>query len=303
MNRIKVVFALLWLSSLIQFTPALAQSRRSAYDSLIVGDRITPAVSSVMMPKSYTEVIINNSLLTSNQFFASDGELYSFPGGGKRDSYLFNTLQVTHGLSGSGRFNAGIDLSYRTGRMDSDPESSPTKVFGSSGDGLIQYERAFTSVGLRTRYIPFAKIRSLVVQHTFIIPISFGSQESTFLGDSRYALNSQLLFNKFLGRKTFLFGQLDLYVRFKDDVQATDYTVPLNIFAGYLVSKHILPFVQLGTSRTWIENFSASSYTYGAGIQYQFTSMFNINFFYNDVFAGKNYADWRTFNLGVRGVF
>jgi len=299
----KVIFAFVCLCLIGEFTPALAQSRRAAYDSLIVGDRITPAVSSVMMPKSYTEVILSNSLLTSNQFFASDGSLYSFPGGGQRDSYFFNTLQVTHGLSPSGRFNAGIDLSYRTGRIDSDPESSPMKVFGSSSDGLIQYERAFTSVGLRARYIPFAKIRSLVIQHTFYIPINGGGQESIFLGDSRYALNSQLLFNKFLGRKTFLFGQLDLYVRFKDALYKTDYTVPLNIFGGYLVTKHILPFVQLGTSRTWLEGFNTSSYTYGAGVQYQFTSMFNINFFYNDVFAGKNYSDWQTFNLGVRGVF
>jgi hypothetical protein len=299
----KVVLAFVCLCLISEHTPALAQSRRAAYDSLIVGDRITPAVSSVMLPTGYTEVIVNNLLLTSNQFFASDRNLYSFPGGGKRDSYFFNTLQVTHGLSSSGRFNAGVDLSYRTGRIDRDPESSPTKVLGSSSYGLIQYERAFTSVGLRARYIPFAKIRSLVVQHTFYIPISRGSQESTFLGDSRYALNSQLLFNQFLGRKTFLFGQLDLYVRLKDDFQETDYTIPLNLFAGYLVSKHFLPFVQLGTSRTWLEGFNTSSYTYGAGLQYQFTTMFNINVFYNDVFSGKNYSDWKSFNLGIRGVF
>jgi hypothetical protein len=141
------------------------------------------------------------------------------------------------------------------------------------------------------------------VQHTFYIPVSAGSQESTFLGDSRYALNSQLLYNKFLGRKTFIFGQLDLFVRLKQGLQETDYTVPINIFAGYLVSKHVLPFVQLGTSRSWLPGFTASSYTYGAGLQYQFTTMFNINLFYNNVFAGKNYSDWNNFNLGVRGVF
>jgi hypothetical protein len=303
MKRLTVAVALAWFCLLSQLTPSFAQSRRSMYDSLIVGDRITPAVSSVMMPKSYTEVIINNSLLTSNQFFASDANLYSFPGGGKRDSYFFNSLQITRGLSGSGRFNAGIDISYRTARTDSDPKSSPTKVFGSSSNGLIRYERAFTSVGLRTRYIPFAKVRNLVVQHTFYIPISAGSQESTFLGDSRYALNSQLLYNQLLGRKTFLFGQLDLLVRLKQGLQQTDYTVPVNIFAAYLLSKHILPFVQLGTSRSWLEGFSTTSYTYGAGIQYQFTTMFSVNFFYNDVFAGKNYSDWQNFNLAVRGVF
>jgi hypothetical protein len=302
MNPMKVVFALACFCLLTEFTPVLAQSRRAAYDSLIVGDRITPAVSSVMMPKTYTEVILNNALLTTNKFFASDGDLYSFPNGGKRDSYFFNTLQITHGLSSSGRFNVGVDLSYRTGRIDSDPESSPTKVFGSSSDGLIKYERALTSVGIRTRYVPFSKVQGLVVQHTFYIPISAGSQESTFLGDSRYAVNSQLLFNQLLGRKMFLFAQLDLFVRLEEGVQKTDYTVPLNVFASYLAGKHFFPFVQLGTSRSWFEGFTTSSYSYGAGIQYQFTSMFNINFFYNDVFAGKNYSEWQSFNLGIRAV-
>jgi hypothetical protein len=176
-------------------------------------------------------------------------------------------------------------------------------VFGSNSDGLVKYERALTSIGLRTRYIPFAKIRNLVVQHTFFIPVSAGSQESTFLGDSRYALNSQLLYNHFIGRKTFLFGQLDVFVRLEEGVQKTDYTVPLNLFAAYLATEHFIPFVQIGTSRSWFEGLTASSYTYGAGIQYQFTTMFNINLFYNNVFAGKNYSDWTSLNLGVRGVF
>jgi hypothetical protein len=285
------------------FTTVLAQSRRAKYDSLIVGDRITPAVSSVMMPKSYTEVILYNSLITANKFFASTGDLISFPGSGKRDSYFFNTLQVTHGISRAGRFNLGIDLSYRTGRSDADPKSSPAKVFGNSSDGLIRYDRAFTSVGLRARYIPFAKVSNLVVQHTFYAPISAGSQESTFLGDSRYALNSQLLYNQLLGRKMFLFGQVDLFVRLKEGAQQTDYTVPVNVFATYLLTKHLFPFVQVGMSNSWFETFTSTSYSYGAGLQYQITSMHTINFFYNDIFAGKNSSQWRGFNLGLRGVF
>src|SRR5689334_13335706 len=146
----KLVFISALLISCVA-TTVHAQSRRSRYDSLLVGDRITPAVSSVMMPKSYTEVILYNSLLTANKFFSSNGDLFSFPGSGRRDSYFFNTLQITHGISSSGRFNIGIDLSYRTGRRDADPNSSPAKVFGNSIDGLINYERAFTSVGLRAR--------------------------------------------------------------------------------------------------------------------------------------------------------
>src|SRR5690349_12875018 len=104
MHKLVLISALLVLCA----ATVSAQSRRAKYDSLIVGDRITPAVSSVMMPKGYTEVILYNTLLTANQFFGSNGDIFSFPGTGKRDTYFFNTLQVTRGISSSGRFNVGI---------------------------------------------------------------------------------------------------------------------------------------------------------------------------------------------------
>ncbi len=285
------------------FTNTHAQSRRQKYDSLLVGDRITPAVSSVMMPKSYTEVIIYSSLLTANMGCETNGDPAPLYGRG-RDAFLFNTLQVTHGLSGSGRFNAGLDLSYRIGRTDVDPQSTPTKVFGNDNKGMINYDRAFTSVGLRARYVPFAKVPNLIVQHTFTIPIGKGSDESRFLGEGRYAVNSQLLYNQLLGRKFFLFGQTGLYVRLKENNDRdTDYTVPVNIFATYLLSKHVFPFVQIGMNNTWFRYFTSTSYNYGVGLQYQITSMHTINFFYNDTFAGKFTNRWKTFNLGLRAVF
>lgn len=148
-----------------------AQSiRRQKYDSLVVGDRITPAVSSVMMPKSYTEVILSNSLLTTNAYYNDDRNRIDAD---ERYTYLINTLQVTHGISASGRLNLGLDLSYRTGRADADPDSSPLAVFGNSSEGLIQYERAFTSVGIRARYVP-ARNRNFVIQHVFSIPVGSG---------------------------------------------------------------------------------------------------------------------------------
>ena len=91
--------------------------------------------------------------------------------------------------------------------MDGDPESSPFKVFSSESDGLIDYQRAFTSVGIRARYVP-TRNRNFVIQQAFIVPIA-SSEEGAFLGDNRYALNNQFLYTQLLGRKFFLFGQLD----------------------------------------------------------------------------------------------
>lgn len=284
-------------------TTCFGQSRKTKYDSLLVGDRITPAVSSVMMPKSYTEVILYTSLLTANKYFDVGGDISGFSGSGKRESFSFNTLQITRGLSASGRFNVGLDISYRVGRRDADPHSSPLKVFGNSSDKLIKYERAFTSIGFRARYVPFANVPNLVVQHTFYVPINAGSEKSIFLFDHRYALNSQILYNHMLGRKMFLFGQLDFFVRLKEGYQETDYTVPLNIFATYLLTKHLFPFIQIGMSNSWLPDTTSTSFSYGAGLQYQITTMFNLNFFYNDIFAGKNSYQWKSFNLGIRKVF
>jgi hypothetical protein len=293
--------SILFVIMLLSAVTAIAQNkRRQAYDSLLVGDRITPAVSSVMMPKSYTEVILANTLLSTDAYYSTDRKELPI---NNRTSYFFNTLQITHGISRSGKFNIGLDLSYRTGRVDIDPKSSPLKVLGNSSKGLMDYDRAFTSIGLRTRYSPFANVPNLVVQHVLYIPINSGSVESIFLGDNRYALNTQFLYNQLLGRKMFLFGQADVFVRFEDTNNGTDTTVPVNIFATYLLNKHIFPFVQLGTSNSWGGEIRRQSYSYGAGLQYQFTTMLNINFFYNEVFAGKNSNPWKTFNLGIRGVF
>jgi len=274
--------------------------RKERYDSMLVGDRITPAVSSVMMPKGYTEVILSNSLLSSNTYFKEDRSSLKLD---ERYSFFFNTLQITHGLSSSGRFNIGLDLSYRTGRADADPDSSPLAVFGNESDGLIQYERAFTSIGIRTRYVP-TQNRNFVIQHTFYIPIRPSSEEGMFLGDNRLALNTQLLYTQLLGRKVFLFGQMDILLRFESDQGDTDYTVPINIFATYLINKHLFPFVQVGVSNAWGKEFEflRQSFTYGVGLQYQFNTMFNINAFYNDVFAGRTTNRWTAYNLGIRVV-
>jgi hypothetical protein len=275
-----------------------AQSkRRSLYDSLLVGDRITPAVSSVMMPKSYTEIILSNSLLTTNALYNSEGESLNLS---SRYTYLINTLQVTHGVSSSGRFNVGLDLSYRTGRSDADPESSPTKIFGNSSEGLIDYERSFTSIGFRARYVP-TRNQNFVIQNIFYVPISSSDAEGNFLGDNRYAFNTQFLYTQLIGRKFFLFGQTDAMIRFKDDQNDTDFSVPMNVFFTYLVNRHLFPFVQLGMVNSWGE-VTRQSFSYGVGLQYQFTTMFNINAFYNDVFAGKSSNQWNGYNLGIRVV-
>lgn len=274
-----------------------AQSaRRSLYDSLLVGDRITPAVSSVLMPKTYTEIILVNSLLTTNLIYNSNGESINL---NSRFTYLINTLQVTHGLSASGRFNIGLDLSYRTGRADADRESSPLKVLGNNSEGLVEYQRSLTSIGFRARYVP-TRNRNFVIQNTFYVPIG-SSSDVSFLGDNRYAFNTQFLYTQLLGRKVFLFGQADILIRFKDDQNDTDYTMPINAYCTYLVNRHFFPFIQLGMVNSW-SDVTRQSFSFGGGLQYQFNTMFNINAFYSDVFAGKSSNHWNSYNLGIRVV-
>src|SRR5688572_20577578 len=261
---LNVKFALLAFCVLAMECSVVAQSkRRQVYDSTLVGDRITPAVSSVMMPKTYTEVIVNSSMVSTNSYFDANRDKLGMD---FRSTTSITTLQVTHGISSSGRFNVGLDLSYRIRRMDGDPESSPFKVFTSESDGLIDYERAFTSVGIRARYVP-TRNRNFVIQQAFIVPIT-SSAEGAFLGDNRYALNNQFLYTQLLGRKFFLFGQLDVLIRFKQDENNSDFTVPLNIFASYLLNNHIFPFVQLGMVNVWGEDLidPGQSFSYGFGL-------------------------------------
>jgi hypothetical protein len=282
---------------LIVSTSQAQSKRRELYDSLLVGDRITPAVSSVMMPKTYTEIILANSLLTTNTIYTSSGDALNLNG---RFTYLINTLQITHGLTSSGRLNVGLDLSYRTGRADADRESSPLKVLGNSSEGLVEYERSLTSIGFRARYVP-TRNRNFVIQNTFYVPISSSGGDTGFLGDNRYAFNTQFLYTQLLGRKFFLFGQADFLIRFKDDQNETDYTMPINAYCTYLVNRHFFPFIQLGMVNSW-SDVTRQSFSFGGGLQYQFNTMFNINAFYSDAFAGKSSNRWNTYNFGIRVV-
>ena len=253
-----------------------------------------------MMPKSYTEVILNTSMVTTNSMFDTDRNKFDY---NFRSTTSITTLQMTHGISSSGRFNLGLDVSYRIRRVDGDPESSPFKVFSSDGDGLQRYERAFTSIGIRARYVP-TRNRNFVIQQILSVPVSSGSDDGAFLGDNRYLLRNQFLYTMLLGRKFFLFGQLDAIIQFENDQAATDFTVPLNVFATYLLSNHLFPFVQLGMTNVWGEDYDPGpqAFNYGVGLQYQFSTMFNINAFYSDSFGGRNIPKFSTLNLGVRVV-
>ena len=276
------------------------QKRRETYETSLVGDRITPAVSSVMMPRTYTEVLLASSLLTSNSYYDFNRKLNPFD---SRYSYSFNTLMITHGISASNRFNIGVDLNYRIGREDADRNSSPLAVFGNSGDGLIEYARALTSIGFRMRYVPFNNNKNFVIQHTYFVPVNT-SPGVNFLGDNRHVFNTQLLYNYLIGSKLFLFGQADIFVRFRDDQGSSEIINPLNVFLSYLATKHFFPFAQVGMTNRWTDKFDhlSQSFSYGVGIQYQFTTMFTINAFYNDTFAGKFTSDFKSFNAGIRVV-
>jgi len=295
------IFVAVMLIALSTNVVVCQSPRKYRYDSALVGDRITPAVSAIMMPRTYTEVILNNSLLTTNAYFGSNRDQLDLD---HRSTYLINTLQVTHGVSASGRFNVGLDLSYRTGREDADRDSSPLKVFGNDSEGLRYYARGLTSFGVRARYA-VTRNRNFVIQQAVYIPFDASSQDKQFLGDNRYASNTQFLYTQLLGRKVFLFGQADILVRFKSESYSSDYTVPLNLFTSYLLTSRIFPFVQLGMLNSWDHEFdhSIQSFTYGAGLQYQFTTMFTVNVFYNNVFAGQVANKWTGVNLGIRGVF
>ena len=75
-----------------------------------------------MMPQTYTEVLLSNALSTANTYFKSDRSKINLT---ERDTYLINTLQITHGVSSSGRFNVEIRMtkSRRAGK-----EPRPRKV-------------------------------------------------------------------------------------------------------------------------------------------------------------------------------
>jgi len=301
-----------FLLSVLMLTVSVAvtgQSRWKKYDSIYFENLFLPNFSNLLMPKGYVEVILSNSLLTSNQGWRNTtGSTFGLNG---RYTYDYVTTIGNVGVSQSNLFNLGVEVHYAKGYHDSYPNSSPMDIFKGSPPGFAQRASALTSAGPRIKWRPFKHNPNFVHISTLQFPLLHNALKEGILGQSRTYWGNQFLYSFSVARKLVFFAQDDLYIYFKEGINShNQYYHALTFYGYFLITKHVFPFVSAGYGGGYGTDINTNSFQnqfqyvpVGVGLQYQYSLRFTVNAYYNQYVWGQNYNDWRTVNLGFRGVF
>jgi len=300
-------FTLLFICILIlQLNVVNAQSRYKKYDSIFYERIFSPTFSTMMMPKGYVEVILNNSLLSTNQYWSDDSKLTNY---NSRYTYNYSLLQTNIGVSSSSRISVGVDFYYTMGRNDAERTSSPFHVFNSNTPGNIQSASALSAIAPRIKVVPFKRYKNLIFQTALYLPVISNNSVKTFLGASEASWRNQFLYSVKISRKFMSFAQVDIDVYFKKSTSESNrYAVPVNFYLYWIATNHIFPYASIGygTQFQKLNDKFQSNYNYvpvTLGVQYQFSLRFNVNVNYSQYLVARNSGDWKSFNIGLRGVF
>jgi hypothetical protein len=277
-------------------TESDAQRRGKSYDSIYYENLFLPNFSNLLMPKGYVEVILSDAVSTSNRFWPDDGPRldYDF-----RFTYEQLALIANVGLNNNYRFNVGIEGHYMRAYQDEDPRSSAMNIFKRSPEGEIRSESGLTSVGPRIKWRPFKNNLSFVYTSTF--QFATASDNKTMISSVNYWGN-QFLYGFSSGKhfSFFLADDANLYV----DDGLSWFQNSLSLYSYWIPSKYLFPFVSIGHSIAVGDIGNAqNSVPVGVGLQYQRSLRLSMSVYYSQFLLGQNVADWRTFSVGVRGVF
>jgi len=264
---------------------------------------LIPAVSSVMLNNKQLEINFFNSLITANRYRDENWDLNSIHA---RETYFYNTIQLTYGISKKARLNVGIDVNSVFGRIDQDENSSLFKVFNSDVEGNSKYARSVTSVSSRIRWRPLKNNYNFTVQSSVNFPTGVSTDKQSILGLSQVYFITQFLYNQPLSKRLFFFPQLSFQYGFKNNNASSVFYVPMSVYLSYLVPKKTILFALANYvpifSKQNNTSYNSCTLQLGGGIQYQFSHHFLVNAYYANNITGKNYGDFESYNLSFRYI-
>lgn len=272
-------------------------------DSFRLSHPFIPAVSSVVIKHKQVELNYFASLASANSYRTDAGDLVDVD---IKQIYLYNTLQITYGLSKNERFNVGLDINSVVGRIDQDRNSSIFKVFNPSITGNDKYAFAVTSFAPRIRWRPFKNNYKVTIQSSVSLPTAVSEEKQAILGTNQIYFLSQFLYNQPLSKRLFLFSQISLQYGFKRTNTPAVFYTPVSMYLSYYIPKKVILFALLNyvpiftNQNKW--TYSHYALQPGGGLQYQISRQVLINAYYVRVVAGKNYPELAGYNISVRCI-
>jgi hypothetical protein len=280
----------------------LVKKYEAMKDSLSKVNPLLPAVSSVMMNKNQLEINLFNTILSTTSARNDDGELYNL---NSRTTYLFNTLQLTYGVSKNSRLNLGLDIHLSSARIDNE-NSSLFKVYSSEVQGNSQFARAITSIGPRIRWKPIQDNYLFTVQSSFLFPVLNDAGKENLLGTSQTYFQSQFLYSFHPAESFFLFSQVGFQYGFKNEDASSKFYPAITGYGIYYIPKKTVLFALINYSPFFMnetnwEHF-ANALQIGGGVQYQISKNILINGYYTKYLWGTSYPAFNSYTIGLRFV-
>jgi hypothetical protein len=266
---------------------------------------------SKLLKKGQIDVQLFNNLYTQTAYRDQKRSLIDL---NQRSTYFATFTQILLGTSKSARVNWGMDVIFKSVRIDNDKNSSSLKVFNFESSNLAR--TAISTVGPKIKFSPFNSDPNFSIQSALWIPIASDLEADgngkPWLDWNRFTSWTQFYYSQQVGSKFQLFYEFDLLARFtkpaswyvNDLAKGNVLSTPASFFVNYFSSSKstIYAMVQYAPSFEFNGgNAIDSDYAQaGVGGKYQLTSRFAVELLYSNFFTAKNAGAGRTYNVGLR---
>lgn len=299
----------------------------NSYDPGMIKDGQAQAISNIraftpssLLKKGQWDFKLFNNLYTQTKQADEDGNVVDTK---NRTSFLTTTLEISHGVSKTGRINVGVVLGTRSAINN---EGSIGDVFHYSNEDLSNegsgYARraGLTSIAPIIKVSPFRSISNFSFQTSLSIPL-FKEISYGYFDKRSYVWDTKFFFDKSFGKDKFqVFTELDFNYSFGEDAAevASDPSknagerfaneslgLPFSLFLSYFPSDKFTVYIN-GQQYFLVDlgnNYHQDYTQVGFGLKYQATTKLNVELSHGQFIRGSNYAGLgQTYNLGLRYI-
>jgi len=268
---------------------------------------------SKLLKKGQVDVQLFNNLYTQKAFRDMDRKLIDQ---NQRATYYATFAQVLLGTSKSARVNWGVDVIFKSVRLDNDVKSASLKVL--SFESSSSTRTALTTIGPKIKFSPLKNNPDFSIQSALWIPIASDLEGDgngkPWLDWNRFTSWTQFFYSQQIGRKFQFFYEADLLVKLakpaswyiNDVAKGNVLSTPVSFFVNYFTTSKSTVFLMTQYAPSFAFNGGNaidSDYAQaGVGGKYQLTSNFAIELLYSNFFTAKNAGAGRTYNIGLRYI-
>jgi hypothetical protein len=251
---------------------------------------------STLLKPGQIEIKFFNNLYTQTAYFDEESKKQEL---NERSTYYTGIINFLYGITQD--LDIGFDMYIKSVLIDSE-SGSPLSVFKfSSGNNA---RTAFTQIGPKIKFSPFASVRNLAIQSVFLFPLvsnldGSDNAESPFLDVDGSQWWTQVFYDYPFQNDFLLFFETGIFIRFGSNFD--DFFTPLKVFLNYFPSNHWTFYIMTEFNAFWKESSISAYYNQlGLGAKYQVTSNFELEILYTKFIFGKSQGAGETYNLGFR---